>query len=213
MADDGKKTVPDIENDEPVRVRTLKAALEAVKTRESERQDVVVEMKEAARARLEMLADDVRPLLDEIDPLDERFDFAVTRGEHPRLWIDMTTFVTMGADAEGAVKSGYRMLKDTRMGRQVLSETASRSRMADTIASYVAERVLERERAIEGDWIAHNPQRYVAEEEAVETEVAETATTEEPPRKLRWLLFLVLGVLVAAGLAMAAFLLGVDGAL
>lgn len=189
----------DLDSEETIRVLSLKAAIAAVKTRQADETDVIVEMKEAERARLDLLAQDIMPLLDEIDPRDERFDFCVVNGERPRLWIDMTTFVAMGVHGSGGVKNGYRLLKDTRMGRIVLLETADRNAMADAIATYVAERVLERERALEGDWLALSPERYQVREEK-----------EEPPKAFasgatvkntsQWQVFLLLGALMAVAL-------------
>ncbi len=60
----------------------------------------------------------------------------------------MTSFVVMDRD-----RRTYRFLKDTRLGRTVILETAKLDDMADTITSYVAERIIERERAMEGDWL------------------------------------------------------------
>ncbi|MEE9314875.1 MAG: hypothetical protein V3V02_09515 [Rhizobiaceae bacterium] len=129
------------------KTRSLKEALDFAKNREADRSDVVVDMKAAEQARLELLANELRPLLNEIDETDERFDFALTKGERPRLWIDMTSFVVMGHD-----KRSYRFLKDTRMGRMVLAETHDMDKAADIVSEYVADKVLERERAMEGEW-------------------------------------------------------------
>ena len=58
----------------------------------------------------------------------------------------MTSFVVMDRD-----RRTYRFLKDTRLGRTVLLETANLNDMADVVTNYVAERIIERERAMEGD--------------------------------------------------------------
>lgn len=127
--------------------RSLKQEIINTKNRLADERDVVVDMKEAELARVELLAADLAPLLDEIDEADERFDFGISRGKSPRLWIDMTAFIAMGHD-----KRSYRFLKDTRMGRIVLAETGDREKMADIVSQYVAEKVIERERMIEGEW-------------------------------------------------------------
>ena len=129
--------------------RSLKDAVAAVKNRLADQNDVVVDMKQAEQARLELLADDLLPLINSIDEADERFDFALSKGEKPRLWIDMSSFVSMGQD-----KRNFRFMKDTRAGRLVLAETNDRSRMADFVSEYIAERVVERERLLEGDWVS-----------------------------------------------------------
>jgi hypothetical protein len=130
------------------KVRSLKDAIRRVQTAETERSDVVVELRDAERARLDMLADELRGVFAEVPAENDQFLFTVAAGTPPRLWIDMTSFVVMGRD-----RRTYRFLKDTRLGRTVILETASVDDMADCITHYVAERIIERDRAIEGDWL------------------------------------------------------------
>jgi hypothetical protein len=129
-------------------VRSLRETLRKVRTAETERADVVVELRDAERARLELLADELRSVFNEVPEDDDQFIFTVAAGMPPRLWIDMTSFVVMARD-----RRSYRFLKDTRLGRTVILETAKLDDMADTVTHYVAERIIERERAIEGDWL------------------------------------------------------------
>ena len=128
--------------------RSLTEAIRRVRTAETERSDVVVELRDAERARLDILADELKSVFAEVPQDDEQFLFTVAAGTPPRLWIDMTSFVVMGRD-----RRIYRFLKDTRLGRTIILETASLAEMADCITGYVAERIIERERAIEGDWL------------------------------------------------------------
>jgi hypothetical protein len=129
-------------------VRSLTDAIRRVRTAEAERSDVVVELRDAERARLDILADELKSVFAEIPPDNEQFLFTVAPGTPPRLWIDMTSFVAMGKD-----RRAYRFLKDTRLGRTVILETANLDDMADCVTNYVAERIIERERAMEGDWL------------------------------------------------------------
>lgn len=129
-------------------VRSLRDTIRKVRTAEAERSDVVVELRDAERARLEILAEELRSVFNEVPADDEQFIFSVATSTPPRLWIDMTSFVAMGRD-----RRSYRFLKDTRLGRTVILETAKLDDMADTITHYVAERIIERERAMEGDWL------------------------------------------------------------
>jgi hypothetical protein len=135
-------------------VRNLTDAIRRVRTAEAERSDVVVELRDAERARLEMLADELKGVFADVPAEDEQFVFAVAPGTPPRLWIDLTSFVIMGRD-----RRTYRFLKDTRLGRTVIRESANLNDMADTVTHYVAERMIERERAIEGDWVAKRIRR------------------------------------------------------
>ena len=135
-------------------VRSLRETIRKVRTAETERADVVVELRDAERARLELLAEELRTVFNEVPEDDDQFIFIVAAGTPPRLWIDMTSFVVMARD-----RRSYRFLKDTRLGRTVILETAKLDDMADTITHYVAERIIERERALEGDWLAKRVMR------------------------------------------------------
>jgi len=131
------------------KVSDLSDAMERVRDDQASRDDVVVEMKQAGRARLELLAQDLQPVFKDIPDDNDQFEFALTNGEPSRLWIDMTSFVRMGRE-----KRSYEFVKDTRMGRTILGKSEDRERMARIITNYVAERMLERERMIEGEWLA-----------------------------------------------------------
>lgn len=131
------------------RVHDLANAMNKIRTAQADRDDVVVEMKHTKVSRLELLRDDLQSVQDDIPYDVEMFDFALKKGDTPRLWIDMTSFVRMGADGRE-----YEFVKDTRMGRVILGRGSSRKKMGEHITDYVAERMLERERMIEGDWLS-----------------------------------------------------------
>ena len=127
--------------------RSLAAALSDVKNRQASQNDVVVDLKEAEHARLELFGDEVRPLFEQLPDGHDQFEFGLSTGKPPRLWIDMTAHVSMGHD-----KRTYRFLKDTKAGRVVLAESHDLGIVADAVSNYVAERVLEREKMLEGEW-------------------------------------------------------------
>lgn len=131
------------------KVNDLADAMERVRDDQASRDDVVVEMKQAGKARLELLAQDLQPVFKDIPDDNDQFEFALTNGEPSRLWIDMTSFVRMGRE-----KRSYEFVKDTRMGRTILGKSEDRERMARIVTNYVAERMLERERMIEGEWVS-----------------------------------------------------------
>ncbi|GGE87112.1 hypothetical protein H1W37_06300 [Stappia taiwanensis] len=151
------------------KVRSLRDAIRKVKFSEVERTDVVVELQESERARLEMLADELQDVFKEVPEDDDQFSFQIVPGNLPRLWIDITSHVTMGRD-----KRVYRFVKDTRLGRTVILETPELDDMADCITEYIAERVLERERAVEGDWLSKRLREPARNEPAVNTNVSTT---------------------------------------
>ncbi len=124
----------------------LADVIREVKNAAADRDDVVVELREASRTRLELLSAELAPIFDEV-PVDiDLFDFTISSGLQPRLWIDAISHVAMGRD-----RRTYRFLKDTRSGRVVLAESASVDPVAAQVARYVAERMIERERLMEGD--------------------------------------------------------------
>lgn len=135
-------------------VRSLTDALRRARIADADRTDVVVELREAERARLDMLADELRSVFSELPEDDDQFLNSVVPGNPPRLWIDATSFVVVGRD-----RRLYRFLKDTRLGRTIILESSSIDDMADCVTNYIAERVIERERAIEGDWLVRRGMR------------------------------------------------------
>jgi hypothetical protein len=126
--------------DEPQR---LKDALRRARIDAAERTGVVVDLHDAEVARLELLNEALDPLFSEIPAEVDLFDRGISRGESPRLWIDCIAHVAMGRD-----KRVYRFLQDTRYGRKVLAENVSIPEIVEAVTRYVAQRMIERERAL-----------------------------------------------------------------
>ncbi|WP_199223231.1 hypothetical protein [Oricola cellulosilytica] len=124
-------------------------AVRQVKIAAADRSDVVVEMREADRTRLELLAQELAPVIDEVPVEDDRFDFAISSGLQPRFWIDATAHVAMGPD-----RRTYRFIRDTRMGRIVLSESTDKGATAEKVTGYIASRIHERELAFAGETVS-----------------------------------------------------------
>lgn len=135
-------------NDQPEgpKVRRLSDAVRRVRVAEAERMDAFADLHDAEKARLEMLAEELAGVFAEIARDDDYFIVQLTGGSPPRLWIDPTAHVVIGRD-----RRTYRFLKDTRLGRVVLAETANLQSMADSVTDYMAERVVERDRAKDSD--------------------------------------------------------------
>jgi hypothetical protein len=126
--------------DEPQR---LKDALRQARIDAAERTGVVVDLHDAEVARLELLNEALDPLFAEIPAEVDLFDRGISRGETPRLWIDAIAHVGMGRD-----KRVYRFLQDTRYGRKVLAESVNIPDVAEAVTKYIAQRLIERERAL-----------------------------------------------------------------
>jgi hypothetical protein len=124
----------------------LKEAMREARIDLAERTGVIVDLRNAEIARLELLNEALDPLFAEIPPEIELFDRGIAPGEPPRLWIDMIAHVAMGRD-----KRIYRFLQDTRYGRRVLAESGEVPDMVAAVTKYVARRLVERERLLEGD--------------------------------------------------------------
>jgi hypothetical protein len=124
----------------------LKEAVNQARIEAAERTSVVVDLRDAEWARLQILNDALDPVFAEIPPDVDLFDRGLTRGETPRLWIDAVAHVAMGRD-----KRAYRFLHDTRIGRQVLAESHEVDDIVEAVTTYVARRIVERQRALDED--------------------------------------------------------------
>ena len=131
--------------DHPVTSR-LVDAVRQMRIAAADRGDVVVELREATRTRLQLLAEDLQEVIADVPADDERFDFALTSGLQPRFWIDATAHVMMAPD-----RRTYRFVRDTQLGRTVLAESDDRAVVVDRIVAYVAMRIHEREIALAGE--------------------------------------------------------------
>src|SRR6516225_7483423 len=138
----GKVAVGESEQPSP-----LKAAMHAARIEAAERTSVVVDLRDAEVARLELLNEALDPLFAEIPAGVDLFDRGISRGDTPRLWIDAVAHVAMGRD-----KRSYRFLHDSRFGRHVLAESHNIPDIVQAVTTYVARRLVERQRAL-----AENP--------------------------------------------------------
>jgi hypothetical protein len=124
----------------------LKDAIREARIEAAERTGVVVDLRDAELARLELLNEALDPLFAEISQEVELFDRGISRGDSPRLWLDPIAHVQMGRD-----KRVYRFLQDTRYGRRVLAEANEIDEIVQVVTKYVARRLVERERALADD--------------------------------------------------------------
>jgi len=141
----GRKRKP-VEAAESEPVSPLKEAVHQARIEAAERTSVVVDLRDAEVARLELLNEALDPIFADVPPDADLFDRGVTRGATPRLWIDAVAHVAMGRD-----KRAYRFLHDTRVGRHVLAESHEIPEIVQAVTSYVARRLVERQRALDED--------------------------------------------------------------
>jgi hypothetical protein len=140
----GRKPKSDTPANETQPPSLLKEAVHQARVEAAERSSVVVDLRDAEVARLELLDEALDPIFAQVPPEVDLFDRGISRGETPRLWIDAVTHVAMGRD-----KRGYRFLHDSRMGRHVLAESHEIADIVQAVTTYVARRLVERQRALE----------------------------------------------------------------
>lgn len=121
----------------------LKVAVRQARIEVAERTSVVVDLRDAEVARLEIVNEALDPIFAELPPEIELFDRGISRGDTPRLWIDAVTHVMMGRD-----KRVYRLVQDTSYGRRVLEESSEVAPIVAAVTNYVARRLVERERSL-----------------------------------------------------------------
>ena len=124
----------------PIRLRD---ALQQARIEAADRTGVVVDLRDAEVARLEILNEALDPLFAQIPDSVDLFDRGISQGDTPRLWIDVVAHILMGRD-----KRIYRFVQDTRFGRIVIAESHEVVVIVEAVTDYVARRMIERERAL-----------------------------------------------------------------
>jgi hypothetical protein len=169
----------------PVRLRD---ALRKARIEAADRTGVVVDLRDAEVARLEILNEALDPLFAQVPEQVDLFDRGISQGETPRLWVDVVAYVVMGRD-----KRMYRLVQDTRFGRKVLAESHDVPVMVDAVTDYIARRMVEREQALAAQ---------------VEPKPLETRKEEQEERRRRggfWIFVLGFVLGAAALFALALF--------
>jgi len=163
----------------------LRDALRKARIEAADRTGVVVELRDAEVARLEILNEALDPLFAQVPEQVDLFYRCVSQGETPRLWIDVVAHVVMGRD-----KRIYRFVQDTRFGRIVIAESHDVPVIVDAVTGYVARRMIEREHAM------------------MVTKAAEPAVEKKPRRRGfgMFVLGFLLGAVALFGLALYASL-------
>jgi hypothetical protein len=124
----------------PIRLRD---ALRQARIEAADRTGVVVDLRDAEVARLEILNEALDSLFAQVPERVDLFDRGISQGDTPRLWIDVVAHVLMGRD-----KRIYRFVQDTRFGRIVIAESHEVAAIVRAGTDYVARRMIEREHAL-----------------------------------------------------------------
>lgn len=132
--------------DEQGRSSRLRDAVRQARIEMAERTGVVIDLRDAELARLEILNDALNPVFEDVPSGVDAFDRGLLPGDPPRLFIDMVAHVVMARD-----KRTYRFVQETRHGRRILQESPEVPPIVDAVTKYVARRLVERERAFRSD--------------------------------------------------------------
>ena len=173
----------------PADPQPLKEAVHAARIEAAERIGVVVDMRDADVARLELLNDELDKIFAEVPSGIDLFDRGISRGDTPRLWLDAVAHVAMGRD-----KRMYRFVQDTRYGRTVIAESYEIPNIVRAVTNYVARRLVERERAL-------------AEGPADSSAAAQNATIIKSRRRWGAMRAFLLGLIVGVGALFALALI------
>ena len=138
--------------DEPTKPSNLRSAVRRARAQSAEQSEAVTDLRQSEVARLELLEDAIRPILDQTPDDVELFDLGVTQGDRPRLFIDMIAFVDLAHD-----RRTFRFFQDTRHGRVLIAENDSADKIVAAVTNYVARRLVEREQALAADWRSRSP--------------------------------------------------------
>jgi hypothetical protein len=186
----GRKKAEPQTAEAPQPPKRLKEAVHEARIEAAERSGVVVDLHDADVARLELLNEQLDPVFQEIPADVDLFDRGISRGDTPRLWVDVIAHVEMGRD-----KRQYRFVQDTRYGRAVLAESYEAPEVVRAVTRYVARRLVERERALAN---TEMPRGQLALEQ-----VTQAQKRRQFFRGLRTFVFgLVVGVVALFALAM-----------
>jgi hypothetical protein len=171
-----------------------------VRIAESERADAYADLHEGDRARLMLLAEELSGVFAELPDDDAYFICEVAGSTPPRLWIDPTTHVVMARD-----RRSYRFLKDTRLGRLTLHESADLDAAADAVTDYIAERVVEREQALESDALVEKLRAAALERRETPSDAAPDDRPVGRSSAFVWALIVFLMGFAAGALGLVAY--------
>lgn len=119
----------------------LNEALREARLAEAAHFEAALDLRDSKSIRLQLLKDDLIPIVQSNATAAELFDLALVPGEPPKLWIDLISFVAMEPDHRT-----YRLVQDRHDGREILHEASDRKDMSAFIRRHMAHRLVARER-------------------------------------------------------------------
>lgn len=163
----------------------LRSAMRRARSEAAEQHEAFADLRQAEVARLEMLEEAIRPIVDQAPDDVELFDLGVTQGDRPRLFLDMISFVDLAHD-----RRSFRFFQDTRHGRVLIAESESPDKIVAAVTNYVARRLVEREQALASDWRSRSaPAEHIrahARAKALKRQAEGAEPPAPKPRRRLW---------------------------
>ena len=119
----------------------LADALREARQAEAAHFEATLDLRDSKSLRLQLLKDDLLPLVKSSPEARELFGLALIPGEAPKLWIDLISFIVMEPDPRS-----YRFLQHRQDRREILFETSDRELMAAAVRRHMAHLMVARER-------------------------------------------------------------------
>lgn len=121
----------------------LRDALRQARLAEAAHFEAALDLRDSKSIRLQLLKDELVPLVASSAAAGDLFDLALIVSEPPRLWIDLITFTVMEPDHRT-----YRLYQDRQNGREILFETPDRAEMVEAIKRQMAHHLVARQRQV-----------------------------------------------------------------
>ena len=121
----------------------LADAVRRARIERAEKTGIANDLLAAEVSRLEILNNNLKPVLQQLPRDADLFNHGLIGGERPRFYVDMIAFIEMSRD-----RRTYRFLMDTPSGRQLLGESDDATIMANAVTNYLGKRLVEREAAL-----------------------------------------------------------------
>lgn len=125
----------------------LASALRIARIENADYSAAASDLRSAEIAKLEILRERLRPVLAQLPKDCDLFDVGVAPGDRPRLFIDQIGFIEMERD-----RRSFRFLQDTRHGRITIADSEDVETIVEAVTTYIAHRLIERERALASDY-------------------------------------------------------------
>jgi hypothetical protein len=125
----------------------LASALRIARIENADYSAAAADLRSAEIAKLEILRERLRPVLAQLPKDCDLFDVGLAPGDRPRLFIDQIGFVEMERD-----RRSFRFLQDTRHGRITIADSEDMETIVEAVTTYIAHRLIERERALASDY-------------------------------------------------------------